>query len=151
MEISNYDLVLSSQKHPKLVTESVVTCNSDMLTNPQEVANFFSFLREKAEERVYVMALNTKGKGLGFSEISHGTAEKAIVSPKDIFTRLLLLGARHFVLVHNHPSGDPQPSNEDIYLTKRVAESGKLLDVKLTDHIVIGMPGYCSFREIGLI
>ena len=103
-------------------------------------------LLEAAEEYVYLITLNNKNKLTGLFEVSHGTVNSSILSPREIYIRALLLGATNIIIFHNHPSGDPEPSKEDIRVTKRLKAAGELLGVELIDHIIVGNY-YYSFRE----
>ena len=99
-----------------------------------------------------MIAMNTKCKPLGVFELAHGSMDSAVMDQKAIFTRLLLSGARGFVLVHNHTSGDSTPSAIDISNTKKVKEGAELLTIELFDHIIVGADtNYCSLREQGNI
>ena len=102
--------------------------------------------RRIAEEYMWMIAMDSKCKPIGIFEISHGTVNATLASPREVFTRLCLCGATSFVLVHNHPSGDCSPSKDDIQTTERMGECGKLMNIPLNDHIVIG-EGYYSFKE----
>lgn len=88
---------------------------------------------------------------LGDEIISIGTVSNSLVSPREIFLKALEYKAVHIVLLHNHPSGDPAPSEADLAVTKRVADSGMVLGIALADHIIIGDNNYISFRENGLL
>lgn len=103
------------------------------------------------EEYIYLLAMNSKMKLLGIFEIAHGGFRESLIDPKSIFIRACYIGAENIVLVHNHPSGDPTPSSEDIRITKRIDECGKFLNMKLTDHIIVGEINYESFREKDLL
>jgi DNA repair protein RadC len=83
--------------------------------------------------------------------LSEGTVNASLISPREIFQYALKNGAVFFVLVHNHPSGDPTPSAEDVALTRRVADAGAIMNIRLMDHIIIGDRDYTSLKEIGLI
>lgn len=109
--------------------------------------NEFLNLKYRAEEYVYVMGLDTKGNILGIFELSHGSVDCSIVSVREIFTRLLLCGTSRFIMAHNHPSGDPSPSREDIEVTSRLKSAGEMLQISLVDHIIIGEDHYFSFKE----
>ena len=101
------------------------------------VRPFFGLCREK--EKVVVVALNTVGEPLGGPvPVSVGTLGSVSMHPRDIFMVALRKGASTVVVFHNHPSGDPDPSVEDIAITKRLVLGGKILGIELTDHIVIG-------------
>jgi DNA repair protein RadC len=84
-------------------------------------------------------------------DISVGSLNSSIVHPREIFNPAVKKSAASLILVHNHPSGDPSPSREDMEVTTRLVEGGKILGIKILDHIVIGEGNYCSFKEKGLI
>ena len=120
------------------------------MNSPENVRDFmneFLNLKYRAEEYVYVMGLDTKGNILGIFELSHGSVDCSIVSVREIFTRLLLCGTSRFIMAHNHPSGDPSPSREDIEVTSRLKSAGEMLQISLVDHIIIGEDHYFSFKE----
>ena len=83
--------------------------------------------------------------------ISEGTINQALVSPREIFIEALKYEAVYIILVHNHPSGSPEPSLADIDATKKIIEAGRILDIRLTDHIIIGDNCYVSMLERGII
>lgn len=105
----------------------------------------------QAEEHGYLIAMDVKNKPVGVFEISHGAASFSVLQTREVFIRLLLCGASGFILAHNHPSGDPSPSEEDIEVTKKFTEAGKLMAVPLIDHIIIGDGRYYSMRENGIL
>lgn len=120
------------------------------LNNPEDIVEMFNHLfrlDQKAEEYVYMLALNSNNKPLGVFEVSHGTVNLSLVSPREIYQRALLVGASSIILLHNHPSGCIRPSKEDKDITKRIYASGELLNVQLLDHIIVGSGSYFSFRE----
>ena len=116
-----------------------------------EVARDFLRLEEESEEYLYMIGLNTKNKVLGVFEVSHGTVNASIVGVREIFQKALLLNAVSIILMHNHPSGDSKPSRQDIEVTKKAAEAGKILDVEVLDHIIIGDKQYRSLKEKGYL
>lgn len=129
------------------------TIPNNRLTNPASIAKMMVDLYQldiQAEEYVYMIAFNNKMYPVGVFEISHGTVNASLLSPREIFVRALLVGAVNIVLVHNHPSGSMRPSGEDIQATKRIKDAGKLLGVKLVDHIIIG-DDYLSLAEEGYL
>lgn len=87
----------------------------------------------------------------GFFHISHGTVNMSVASPREIFLRSVLCNATGIVLIHNHPSGNPDPSQEDRVTTQRICQGGKLMGIPLIDHIIIGAGCYYSFRENDLV
>lgn len=120
--------------------------------NPETIADYYmERLRHEEQERMICMMLNTKNQLLGEEEISRGTVNASLVSPRDLLLAALKFHAVHIILVHNHPSGNPQPSREDLLLTRRVQAACRLVDIPLLDHIVIGDRRYVSFREEGFL
>jgi len=99
---------------------------------------------------MWLIATDTKQNPIGVFELAHGTVNAAICSPREVFVRLCLCGATAFILAHNHPSGDPSPSRADISFTSKMAEAGKIMNIPLLDHIIIG-DFYYSFKEQELI
>ena len=121
-------------------------------TNPETIADYYmERLRHQEQEVMMGMMLDTKGHLLKETEISKGTVNASAVSPREIFVEALRLHAVSIILVHNHPSGDPTPSQSDIDLTQRVKEVGELVGIHLVDHVVIGDMRHFSFRGEGLI
>ena len=84
-------------------------------------------------------------------DVSTGTINSTLVSPRELFVEALQKNAVSIILLHNHPSGDPTPSKEDVLITRRIQEAGRLIGVELLDHIVIGDNCYVSLREKGLV
>lgn len=120
--------------------------------NPLDIVNYYvEDMRHREQEIVYVMLLNTKGFLIRDVMISQGTVNATVVSPREIFIEAVKHHAVSLVLIHNHPSGDPAPSREDIRLTKRVKEAGDLLGIRLLDHIIIGDNCYISLKERGIL
>ena len=105
-------------------------------------------LNKEPEEVFWIACLNTKGKVIGMHEVSRGSLAICPVHPRDIFKRALLNNASSIILCHKHPSGDPDPSSEDKELTRRLIQAGKILGVKIVDHIVVG-DYYFSFAGNG--
>lgn len=108
-------------------------------------------LHERPEEYLYMICLNTKLKMTSVFELSHGNVNSSVVGIREMFQKALLANAVSVIVLHNHPSGDPTPSREDVEVTKRMIEAGKILGVDVIDHLVIGRPGYCSIKEKGYI
>jgi DNA repair protein RadC len=97
------------------------------------------------------MMLDTKNSLLGEQELYKGTVNASLISPREVFLEALRYKAVNIILIHNHPSGDPTPSEQDRLVTRRIQAVGELLDIHLLDHIVIGDHRYTSFREKGLL
>ncbi len=119
---------------------------------PKDCADYYmEELRHLKTEVIYVPLLDTKCSFLGDFKLSEGTANASLISAREIFTRAVKKGAVKIMLVHNHPSGDPTPSKEDIEATERVLVAGKIMDMALVDSIIIGDGVYVSLREKGLV
>lgn len=117
------------------------------LTSPQAAgAYLLPKVRGWTEERFGMLALNSKGALLADRILSQGTATACLVSPREFFREALRYGATSAVAWHNHPSGDPAPSREDILLTRRLQSAGESLGVPLADHLVVGHDAFHSFR-----
>lgn len=106
-------------------------------------------MHEETEEYMQMLCMNNKNVVTGILQISHGNVNSAIVGTREVFQKALLANAVSIILMHNHPSGDPMPSNEDIKVTERLVEAGKLLGVNVLDHLVIGRGRYVSLKETG--
>lgn len=101
-------------------------------------------------ENFVVLLLDTKNKVIGINTVSIGTLNSSLVHPREVFKPAILASAAALILAHNHPSGDPKPSREDIEVTKRLIEAGGLLGIQVLDHIIVG--DYCvSLKEQGYI
>ena len=119
---------------------------------PATIADYYmEELRHKEREQLILIMLNTKNKFLKDMIISTGTINSSLVSPREIFVEALKYNTVNMILVHNHPSGDPTPSGEDILTTKRLQTAGDLIGIHLLDHIVIGDNCYISFNERGML
>ena len=92
-----------------------------------------------------------KNKIISLEDISVGSLNSSIVHPREIYNLAVKKSAAAVILVHNHPSGDPTPSREDLEVTKRLVEAGKILGINVLDHIIIGEGRYLSFKEKGLL
>ncbi len=126
--------------------------NEIAVTSPRHVADLFmEELRYKKKEYFKLIILNTKNKVISREEISVGSLNASIVHPREIFTVPIKKSASSIILVHNHPSGDPTPSKEDLSVTRRLVDAGNILGIEVKDHIIIGDGCYLSFKEKGLI
>ena len=113
-------------------------------------------MRMLRKESLRVLLLDTRYRFLGFEEVSLGSVNESIAHPRDVFRPAVIASAYAVIVVHNHPSGDPSPSQTDHSLTRRLAEAAELLQIKLLDHIIVGAPGdagpgYFSFKEAGVL
>ncbi|WP_226792890.1 RadC family protein [Altererythrobacter sp. CC-YST694] len=102
-------------------------------------------------ERVRVLYLNTQNMLILDEHVGDGSIDEAAIHPREVIRRALDLGATALILVHNHPSGSPEPSRADIQITNRIAEAGRLLGIVVHDHVIIGREGHVSLKAKGLI
>ncbi len=138
----------------ELAKRMAKACASHTLSfeNPKSIANYYmEDMRHAQQEHMKLLLLNTKSKLIGEINLSKGTVNATLLSPRELFIEALAHGAVAIILIHNHPSGDPTPSKEDILITKRIHEAGQLLGIDLLDHIIIGNQIYTSFREKGIM
>ena len=120
--------------------------------SPDKIAEYYmESLRHFTTESVLLVMLDNKGHLLGERTISKGTVNASLLSPREIFIQALKFDASSIILIHNHPSGDPSPSRQDRVITRQIYESGKLMNIPLIDHIIIGDHTYSSFKELGLL
>lgn len=121
-------------------------------TKPWSIADYYmERLRHKEQEELICMMLDTKNHLLGEEMIFKGTVNASLVSPREVFLAAMSYHAVGILLVHNHPSGDPAPSQADLDFTQRILEAGELLGISLLDHIIIGDCRYLSFRQQGIL
>lgn len=119
---------------------------------PDTIASYYmEDMRHLRQEELKLLMLNTKSKLLGETIISKGTVNMSVISPRELFIEALQKDAVMIILLHNHPSGDPEPSREDILVTKKIAKAGELIGITLIDHIIIGDRSYVSLAEKGWI
>lgn len=119
---------------------------------PEDVANLvMEEMRDLDREHFRLVPLNTKNQVLGIVPVSVGSLNAAPVHPREVFKEAIRRSSAAIILLHNHPSGDPTPSREDIEITKRLAEAGKLLGIEVFDHLVIGDKRYVSLKEKGVL
>jgi DNA repair protein RadC len=119
-------------------------------TSPEQIFQTFSFLKHETKEYFISIHLDGKNRILCIDQISVGSLNQSIVTPRETFKSVLLSSAAAIILIHNHPSGDPTTSREDIEITRRLKEAGELLGIRILDHIIIG-DNYLSFVERGLL
>jgi DNA repair protein RadC len=121
------------------------------LTNPTLVVNEVKDIITKSQEYLLGLYLNARHELIEKHIVAVGSLNQAIIEPRDILYHAVKLPASYIILVHNHPSGDPTPSNEDKRLTKHIVEASSLLGVIIVDHIIVAKRGYTSFREESLL
>lgn len=123
-----------------------------VLDEPGKAADYYmEQLRRLPQEQLLVVFLNTRLRLVRESVVSLGTADTSVITPREILLEALRSRAAAFLMLHNHPGGDPEPSEEDILLTRRVREAADIVGIRLTDHLIIGDGRYVSLRERGLL
>ena len=134
----------------ELGKRSVMADKTDMqsVTSPEDCGGLLMpILRYETHEKFVVIILNAKNKVLAIRQISEGSISSAVVHPREVFQKAIINHAAAIICAHNHPSGDPTPSKEDIELTSSLAGTGKLVGIPVLDHLVIGDGSYFSFKE----
>ncbi|MTI68771.1 MAG: JAB domain-containing protein [Firmicutes bacterium] len=118
------------------------------ITSPLDVSNLLmDDMKNLKKEYFKIIMLNTKNRIISIEDISVGSLNSSIVHPREVFKSAIKRSSASLILVHNHPSGDPEPSKEDINITKRLVECGKILGIKVLDHIILGNNRYVSLKE----
>lgn len=127
------------------------------LDTPELIHDFFApQMRHLAQEQVVVATLDTRLRHIGTTVVSVGTVSESAAHPREVLRPVITRGAHGFILIHNHPSGDPSPSRSDETVTRRLVDAAALMQVRFLDHVIIGRPApgrcpYFSFREAGVV
>lgn len=122
------------------------------ITDPKSAADLvMESMRYLKQEQLKVIMLNTKNIVLSIKDVSLGSLDSSIVHPREVFAEAIRKSSASIIICHNHPSGDPTPSGEDINVTRRLKECGKLLGIELLDHLIIGNGSFISLREKGIL
>ncbi|HET9233167.1 MAG TPA: DNA repair protein RadC, partial [Candidatus Eisenbacteria bacterium] len=118
-----------------------------VIQGPQDVFEITADLRRLRREHFIGLYLNTRNRLLVRETISIGSLNASIVHPREVFEPALRQGAASLIVVHNHPSGETEPSEDDLAITRRLSEAGEILGVPLLDHVIVGGGGYTSLKE----
>lgn len=138
-------LELAKRLGEKRKERSMVMC-------PEDAADYaIPRLRYENKEHMCVLLLNAKNHIIAWETISIGSLTASVVHPREVFKPAIVKGAVSIILVHNHPSGDPTPSKEDIEVTARMVQVGKVMDIPVFDHIIVGGDKFVSLKEKGVI
>jgi DNA repair protein RadC len=122
------------------------------ITSPEEIAELLiPLLKDEVKEKFIVICLNKSNKIITKETISIGTLDTSVVHPREVFKVAIDNNAASIIIAHNHPSGNKEPSNEDISITKKLVEAGKMMDIPIFDHIIVAGNSYTSFVERRLI
>lgn len=126
--------------------------NLERFTSPRQVFNHFHFrFRDRTKEYFLILLLDGKNRIIREEQVSEGSLNQSIVHPREVFNPAIRESAAAIILVHNHPSGDPTPSREDLDISKRLKDAGDILGIRVLDHIIVGDNAYKSFVEQGLL
>ncbi|AJG96778.1 DNA repair protein RadC [Clostridium beijerinckii] len=137
----------------KMVRESSVMYSNRKILSPREAVDLMRYMLEECDrEKMIVCCLNTKNEPTNISVVSVGSLNSSIVHPREVFKTAIISNSASVIIAHNHPSGNAEPSKEDINITNRIKESGKIIGIEMIDHIIIGEGNnYTSLKESGLI
>lgn len=139
----------------KLTKECVcenITVRRRSVREVKDAVNLFNeSLLESDREKLICIHLDSSHKVLAFEVVSVGSLNSSIVHPREVFKAAILLNAHSILIMHNHPSGDPTPSAEDVEITRKLKEVGDLLSIPLVDHVIVASTGHCSFAEKGML
>ena len=147
MEVRKYELYLKEEKVWETKEEYRMCSSEEVSKFGREELKMDKWDREK----FVVLALNAKLEVIGYQISSIGELSSALVHPRELAKFLILSNAAATIMMHNHPSGDPTPSGEDVKTTKEIEEAMRLLRIKLMDHLIIGRNGYISLNDAGYI
>ncbi len=136
----------------QLVKEKSFLYSPRKITCPEDAQKLIRYLIDSSDREIFVVvALDTKNQPISANICSVGSLNASIVHPREVFKMAILSNAASIIIGHNHPSGDPNPSNEDIKITERLVEAGGILGVKIMDHLIVGDREFISFKERGYI
>ena len=141
MTITRQKLLLVKEQEFKY--NQKICSTSDLVDFIMNVLN----INNEAQEVVYLLSLNSKNQLVSFTEIARGGLNMCNISQNEIFKNVLLSNCNKFILVHNHPTGDPTPRKKDIEFTKQILKSSKILNIEFLDHLVIGDNEYKSIMK----
>ena len=134
------------------LSQETLKIGSDRYTDPSQVFEYFRYrYREHRKEYFLALLLDGKNRILREVRISEGSLNQSIVHPREVFMPAVRESAAAVILVHNHPTGDPTPSREDLAITRRLREAGEIMGIKVLDHIIIGDEQFTSFTSQGLM
>lgn len=123
----------------------------ECIERSSDVAQLFDYLREERKEHFCAVFLDSKNGILAVKTIHIGTVDMSVVGAREVFREAVREGAASLIVVHNHPSGNPEPSHEDIDITHRLAEAGDLLGIRLLDHVILGHHRHVSLADRGVV
>lgn len=135
----------------KALTNIQVREAAPMVLLPLNVYEYLTEFHDKQKEYFLLLLLNTQNEIISQEAVSIGTLNASLVHPREVFRSAIKAGCASIIVAHNHPSGSLEPSMEDLQITRRLQDAGKLLGIELVDHVIISKQGYSSFRERNLL
>ncbi len=150
--MKNYNALTISADIPRVMETTAIYCRL-----PEDAHAFCKDMKDASQEMFTVICLNARNRIISRQLVSLGIQDSSLVHPREVFRAAILQNSAAVVLVHNHPSGDPSPSAEDIKMTRQLVQAGQIIGIKVLDHIIIGRadgPGtkdFLSIREAGLV
>ena len=132
------------------IQEGTAEYAANTISDAQTVYALFSFLQQETKEHFIALHLDAKNRILCIDRVSAGTMTNSLIHPREVFKTALLSSAASLLLIHNHPSGDPTPSREDILITEKLKGAGEIMGISVLDHVIIG-DGYVSLKEKGYL
>lgn len=140
--------IVAALNFGKRINQKILNKKIDRITCAQDIYDLMkNYFLDTKKEHFYSIMLNTKNDIISIEHISTGDLNTSIVNPREVFTPAVKRSAKSVIFVHNHPSGSCKPSREDLLITRRLVEAGLILDIKVLDHIIIGLNDYYSFKK----
>ncbi|MFO3715969.1 RadC family protein [Anaerococcus cruorum] len=144
--------IVASLRFGQRIAQKTIEKKITKISSSEDIYNYLkNELADKKNEYFYAILLDTKNVIISKEVISIGTLDASLVHPREAFKPAVKKSAKSIIFVHNHPSGDFSPSNDDFKTTQRLVEAGDILDIKVLDHIIIGKDGYYSFKKENLL
>lgn len=135
-----------------LIREGTHPAETRTITSPHDAYTVLQEWLESQDREVFcTLMLSTRNQVIGINQVSVGTLNSSIVHPRELFVSAILSKCAALILAHNHPSGDPEPSQEDLAITARLKQAGELLGIPVLDHIIIGDGRFVSLKERGVL
>jgi DNA repair protein RadC len=123
-----------------------------VIHSPEDLyKNYLSLFKDHVRERFLVFWLSSSNKVLGFEVVSEGILNSSIIHPREVFRGSIIATAAAIIIAHNHPSENPEPSSEDITITRQIVEAGKIVGITVHDHMIFAGSTYTSFAERGIL
>lgn len=153
--ITLYRMIIDIEtKHPSLEEIRSYEYKQTRFQTPDSIVRMMNKvfnLYRQSDEFIYMAGFSSKMQLIGVFEVAHGTVNRCMVDTRGVYLRALLIGAVNIVLIHNHPSGDSEPSSEDLEITKKMKQAGDLIGINLSDHIIIGDREYYSMKKMDIL